>query len=618
MTGGTTRAYGLALLAGLPLALLLASSCVALHHRFASELGSLLGRRLYDPLAVVRWARAWGLSPGHRGDFLRALSLAIVPGVLPAALLRLREMRAPPVPEERPAGSRLGTAADLRRLGTFRHAGPGIVVGLDGRRPLFETGDVHALVLGPTRTGKGVNNIVPTLLTWTDLAPRARLLQGRAGLDHRPMRAHLGQVYTIDATSPRSARFNPLLSLRTGPEMVTDAQALAHMLVHPDLDVRAGDTIWNDATALTVTALLIAARLSPEPTLGHFYRLQGDLQAKRPIACEHPWAADMLDRVWNAWPDKTRGSVLFNLDTRLAFLASELVQAVVSGHDFAAEDLMVADRPVTVFVGTPLDMADAMLPLHRLLFASPPAAADGKSETDARRHASRGANSSCCSTSFPRSASCRPWSGTWPTSPATACGPCSAPKDEMQVARVYGEKHALAANCRVRVYSASLSEESLKREQTLAGSERVIRRGGSRSGPWFGRQSSSWSEGTAPLVETGELMQLSLSHVVVFAPGLRRPVVLPKMRYFEHRYFRGLFGAEDDPRVGLWPQDRPLPAPPPAPAAPAVVTLNLTTQQADALRKRCKPGETLEQFLARFAATAGARKPKSPEPPATP
>jgi type IV secretory pathway TraG/TraD family ATPase VirD4 len=188
----------------------------------------------------------------------------------------------------------------------------------------------------------------------------------------------------------------------------------------------------------------------------------------------------------------------------------------------------------------------------------------------------------------------------------------------MQVARVYGEKHALAANCRVRVYSASLSEESLKREQTLAGSESVIRRGGSRSGPWFGRQSSSWSEGTAPLVETGELMQLSLSHVVVFAPGLRRPVVLPKMRYFEHRYFRGLFGAEDDPRVGLWPQDRPLPAPPPAPAAPAGVTLNLTTQQADALRKRCKPGETLEQFLARFAATAGARKPKSPEPPATP
>ena len=55
-----------------------------------------------------------------------------------------------------------------------------------------------------------------------------------------PMRAHLGKVFTIDATSPRSARFNPLLAVRTGPEIVTDAQALAHMLVNPDLHVTSG------------------------------------------------------------------------------------------------------------------------------------------------------------------------------------------------------------------------------------------------------------------------------------------------------------------------------------------------------------------------------------------
>ena len=287
VTAAPARAYGLALLAGLAPALLLASSCVALRFRFAPELGTPLWWHLYDPLAVVRWAWSWGLAPGYRDDFLRGLSLAVVPLLLPAAALRLREMRAPPEPDERPAGSRLGTAADLRRLGTFRRRGPGVVVGLDGGRPLFETGDVHALVLGPTRAGKGANNIVPTLLTWTNSAVVLDF-KGELASIAGPMRAHLGKVYTIDATSPRSARFNPLLAVRTGPEMITDAQALAHMLVHPDLDVRAGDTIWNDATALTVTALLIAARLSPEPTLGRFYRLQADLQAKRPIACAHP------------------------------------------------------------------------------------------------------------------------------------------------------------------------------------------------------------------------------------------------------------------------------------------------------------------------------------------
>ena len=96
------------------------------------------------------------------------------------------------------------------------------------------------------------------------------------------MRAHLGKVFTIDATSPRSARFNPLLAVRTGPEIVTDAQALAHMLVNPDLHVASGDTVWNDAAALVATALLVTARLSQEPTLGHFHALLHDLMAGRP------------------------------------------------------------------------------------------------------------------------------------------------------------------------------------------------------------------------------------------------------------------------------------------------------------------------------------------------
>ena len=219
MTAAPARAYGLALLAGLAPALLLASSCVALRFRFAPELGTPLWWHLYDPLAVVRWAWSWGLAPGYRDDFLRGLSLAVVPLLLPAAALRLREMRAPPEPDERPAGSRLGTAADLRRLGTFRRRGPGVVVGLDGRRPLFETGDVHALVLGPTRAGKGANNIVPTLLAWTNSAVvldfKGELRASIAG----PMRAHLRARST---PSTRPARARPASPAARGPHRPGD------------------------------------------------------------------------------------------------------------------------------------------------------------------------------------------------------------------------------------------------------------------------------------------------------------------------------------------------------------------------------------------------------------
>jgi type IV secretion system protein VirD4 len=521
-------------------------------------------------------------------------------------------MREPLAAEERPAGSRLGTAADLKALGAFGHRGPGIVVGLDGKRPLYSIGDVHGLVLGPTRTGKGVNNIVPTLLTWTESA-LVLDFKGELASVCGPMRAHVGKVFTIDATSPRSARFNPLLAVRTGPEIVTDAQALAHMLINPDLHVSSGDTVWNDAAALVATALLVTARLSREPTLGHFHALLNDLMAGRPVPSPHPWAAGMIGRVWKTWHEKTRSSVFFNLESRLSFLASELVQAVLSGDDFRADDLMAGDEPVTVFIGTPLRMAEAMRPLHRLLLAaflgSLTASLD---ETADGRPKKR--KLLMLLDEFPALGSIPAMERNMANLAGYGVRALLCAQDESQVVRVYGPDHALAANCQLRIYSASLSARSVERERELAGDEITVKRGTTREG-WFGKVTTSSSDARAPLVEAGELVKLARDNVVVFAPGLRRPVVLPKMRYFEHPHFRRLFAEQGAPRFGLAEKGRPLPLPAPTTAAPpAATTISLTSEQVAALQKRAKPGESVEDFIARLAQAAGG-KPKG-QPPA--
>ena len=111
-------------------------------------------------------------------------------------------------------------------------------------------------------------------------------------------------------------------------------------------------------------------------------------------------------------------------------------------------------------------------------------------------------------------------------------------QDESQVIRVYGDYHALAANCQLRVStSASLSARSVERERDLAGSEATVRRSTSRDGGWFGKVTTSQTEAVTHLVEAGELVKLARENVVVFSPGLRRPVVLRKMRYYEHPLF---------------------------------------------------------------------------------
>ena len=115
-------------------------------------------------------------------------------------------------------------------------------------------------------------------------------------------------------------------------------------------------------------------------------------------------------------------------------------------------------------------------------------------------------------------------------------------------------------------------------------------------------------------MEAGELVKLARENVVVFSPGLRRPVVLRKMRYYKHPYFRGLFAAEDAPRVGLSATDRPLPAAPTTAAtAPAAMTLNLSADQVKALEKKSRPGESVPDFIARLCDAAGG-KPKGAPP----
>ena len=172
----------------------------------------------------------------------------------------------------------------------------------------------------------------------------------------------------------------------------------------------------------------------------------------------------ILGRVWKTWHEKTRSSVFFNLESRLSFLASELVQAVLSGDDFRAERPHGRRR-----AGHRLhrhaaahgrgDAAAAPAPARGV-----PAAADREPQA---RHADgrpKSAGCSCCSTSSPRSGTSRRWSATWRTSPATACAPCSAPRtrpgDPGLRRRPRARRQLPAA-----VYSASLSARSVERER---------------------------------------------------------------------------------------------------------------------------------------------------------
>ena len=75
--------------------------------------------------------------------------------------------------------SRWATAREIERAGLFRDAG--VFVGQIANRYLRHDGPEHVMAFAPSRSGKGVGLVVPTLLSWMKVPPSFTTLKEKTG-----------------------------------------------------------------------------------------------------------------------------------------------------------------------------------------------------------------------------------------------------------------------------------------------------------------------------------------------------------------------------------------------------------------------------------------------------
>jgi type IV secretion system protein VirD4 len=127
--------------------------------------------------------------------------------------------------------ARWASASEVR---TAQLMGPdGVVLGRFGRPYLRHNGPEHVVCFAPTRSGKGVGLVIPTLLTW----PGSCIVHDIKGENWNltsGFRALHGRVLLFDPTNRSSAAYNPLLEVRRGEWEVRDVQNIADVLVDPE------------------------------------------------------------------------------------------------------------------------------------------------------------------------------------------------------------------------------------------------------------------------------------------------------------------------------------------------------------------------------------------------
>src|SRR5450432_4915492 len=117
--------------------------------------------------------------------------------------------------------ARWATPSEIRAAGLT--APDGVVLGRFERDYLRHDGPEHVLCLAPTRSGKGVGLVVPTLLTW----PGSCIIHDIKGENWTltaGFRSRFGRVLKFDPTDALSAAYNPLLEVRRGDKEVRDVQ----------------------------------------------------------------------------------------------------------------------------------------------------------------------------------------------------------------------------------------------------------------------------------------------------------------------------------------------------------------------------------------------------------
>ena len=376
---------------------------------FAHEYGypSQLGphyQHLYAPWSILLWAyQWWGL---FQLSLMRAAAVGMTVtsigllGLMVAKVVAANSAKTNPYLH---GSARWANQQDIEKAGllprpiTFwqqltgqqKPASEGVYVGawLDKKgvtRYLRHNGAEHVLCYAPTRSGKGVGLVIPTLLSWehsaviTDL--KGELWALTSGWRQKYAR---NKVLRFEpAALSGGVYWNALDEIRLATEYeVGDVQNLATLLVDPDGKGLA--THWQKtAQALLVGVILhVLYKAQQEGTdatlpavddmLSNPDRESAELWMEMATYTHvhgknHPTvgaaARDMLDR-----PDEEAGSVLSTAKSYLALYRDPVVRRNVSKSEFRIKDLMNFDTPVSLYIVTHPNDKARLRPLVRVL-----------------------------------------------------------------------------------------------------------------------------------------------------------------------------------------------------------------------------------------------------------
>jgi type IV secretion system protein VirD4 len=391
----------------------IATQYIAGRFQYQPALGSPMFRAgkggFYEPFAWVFWGWHYSMSRdiGIRRPFFEGEMIVFFGSVLCMAVFFVvanrRARKLMENSEDLHGSARWASEKDIRETGLL-NSRRGVYVGgwcREGEQRLNylrHDGPEHILAFAPTRSGKGVGLVIPTLLAWEESAViydiKGENWAKTAGFRHQ--QGHLCFKFS-PVEEGNSSRFNPLGEVRLfTPRDVSDAQNIANIIVRTGED-SPQERYWQDAAASITTGMILHVcyeaglekRIACLADLSHAFTRPGSsfrdtltelLNFEHDPGYQHDWrmptgnrtlthpvvrekVQEMLDK-----EDRDFGGVLSTAKTALTLYSDPLVAKNTSASDFSIDDLVNYELPVSLYLVVPPSDKIRLRPLIRLMF----------------------------------------------------------------------------------------------------------------------------------------------------------------------------------------------------------------------------------------------------------
>lgn len=432
-------------------------------------------------------------------------------------------------------------------------------------RYLTHDGAEHILAIAPTRSGKGVGLVIPTLLSWTGSVLCYDIKGENWALTSGWRQKYAKNiVMKFEPTSDdgTSIKFNPLEEIDLESDRdVADTQNIAMMIVDPDgkgLDDHWAKTAYGFlvATILHVcyvkksegkTANLTDVGLAlADPSRDIVELFEEMLEFQHKSGTTHIVVAQeargMLQKA-----DKEQSGVVSTVRSNLTLYVDPIVSRNIVKSDFKINDLMNHEKPVSLYLVVKPKDAQRLRPLIRLLISQIiQSLTNSMNYEDGKSVAHYNHRLLMMLDEFASLKRLTAMEDSLAFMASYGIKAYLVVQDLEQVNAAYGQYEGLLGNCHVKIVYAPNKLKTAEVISKMTGIATVVKKqhtmSGSRSDLFMGKVSESYSEVSRPLLTTDEVMKLPNStkngnevtgggDMLIFIAGLS-PIYGTQILYF--------------------------------------------------------------------------------------